>query len=260
MGYNHTYFGHAVQAWLDAGWLGKGKRIIEFGAQEFFSDPKETREHVRAFLMKNGFDPVVADGVIGKHLPKVQLIYEMLGIGYTAIDVDNALGSVFFDLNTFTTPPEWMGAFDFINDEGTVEHLINPINCFHVAHDMAKVGGIIRHSFPLTGWRDHGFFYPTPKFCAHMVGENGYELLEANALYTGHTPFEDPFFKVPTDRETPPVTDMWAVMIYRKTRDQPFVIPVDHVMGPTAEASTRRLRALYDGAQQRLHDPRPEEN
>ncbi len=181
MGYNHAYFGRAVQRWIDIGWLAKGHRLIEFGAQEFFDDVEQVRNGVRGFLLKQGFDPVVAEGIIGTGLPRVRLIYEMLGIDYTAIDVDGAFGSTFFDLNTYTTPKDWMGTFDFINDEGTIEHLVNPINCFHVAHDMAKVGGVIRHSFPLIGWREHGFFYPTAKFCAYLVGDNGYELLQAEA-------------------------------------------------------------------------------
>jgi hypothetical protein len=253
MGYSHKYFSGNVQAWLDAGWLGKGQRLIEFGAQEFFSDPEETRREVHEFLTSHGYDPLVADGIVGGRLPRVHLVYEMLGIEYTAIDVDDALGSTFFDLNTHTVPEEWIGKFDFVNDEGTVEHLVNPINCFHVAHDLTKVGGVIRHSFPLTGWRDHGFLYPTTKFCAHMVGDNGYEVLQAEVQFTGHTPFDDPFFKLIDP--APPVTDLWAFLIYRKTRDQPFVIPVDHVGGDTPTGARRRLREYYDKfAKTRLKD------
>ncbi len=162
----------------------------------FFSDLEETRRGVREFLLGHRFDSLVVDGIIGSGMPRVGSIYEMLGIDYTAIDVDNAVGSTFFDLNTYATPPEWLGTFDFVNDEGTIEHLVTPINCFHVAHDLVKVGGVIRHSFPLIGWREHGFFYPTTKFCAHLVGDNGYELLQADVQFTGHTPFEDPFFKL----------------------------------------------------------------
>ena len=253
MGYNHEYFPFSVQDWMNRGWLTPGHRLIEFGAQEFFSEPDETCRITRAFLIKNGVDSTVADGVVGKKLPSVAVIYEVLGIDYTSVDVDGAFGSTFFDLNAFAVPPEWMGVFDFINDEGTVEHLVNPINGFHVAHDMAKVGGIIRHSFPLIGWREHGFFYPTTKFCAHLVGDNGYELLRAEASFNRHTPFDDPFFKLPSG--APPVTDMWAELIYRKVLDQPFVIPVDHVGGPSAKSTKHRLREHYDRAARSRYSP-----
>jgi hypothetical protein len=82
----------------------------------------------------------------------VDAIYAALGIEYLAIDVDGACGSTFFDLNTFAAPAAWCSAFDFVNNEGTIEHLANPINGFHVAHDIAKVGAVIRHNFPLVGW------------------------------------------------------------------------------------------------------------
>lgn len=244
MGYDHSYFSGWVHQWLAAGWLAKGHRLIEFGAQEFFAEPEATRCDVRQVLVDHGYDPVVADGIIGSGLPKVRSIYEALGIDYTAIDVDGACGSTFFDLNTHAAPSEWVGTFDFVNDEGTVEHLVNPINCFHVAHDLARVGGVIRHSFPLTGWRDHGFFYPTTKFCAHLVGDNGYEPLMAEVQFSKHTPFEDPLFKL--IGPTPPVTDMWAFLAYRKVRDQPFVIPVDHVGGDRPTEARRQLRHHYD--------------
>ena len=124
---------------------------------------------------------------------------------------------------------------------------MNPINGFHVAHEMAKVGGVIRHSFPLIGWREHGFFYSTTKFCAHLVGDNGYELLTASAIMTASEPFDDPFFTYVIDEsleevvQRPPVTNIWAELVYRKRDDRPFVIPVDHVGGPDASKGRRKL-------------------
>jgi hypothetical protein len=251
MAYNHAYFRFQVQAWLDAGWLKPGHKLIEFGSQEFHSDLEETRREIATFLGKHGLAPTVIEGVLGTGFPQIHLIFGMLGIEYSSIDVDGARGSAFFDLNTFATPPEWQGVFDFVNDEGTIEHLVNPINGFHVAHEMAKVGGIIRHSFPLIGWREHGFFYPTTKFCAHLAGDNAYEILRARVLLNEHTRFEDVFFKDVFDETwspiaPPKVTNMWADLVYRKTSDRPFVIPVDHVDGPEAQKARRLLIGHYD--------------
>jgi hypothetical protein len=110
--------------------------------------------------------------------PKVASIYDAFGVNYTAIDVDSAHGSKFFDLNTSESPIYWRNTFNFVNNEGTIEHLVNPINGFLVAHETVKVGGVVRHSLPLIGWRDHGFLCPTTKFYAHLVGVNGYEPLQ----------------------------------------------------------------------------------
>ena len=99
MGYNQFYFLHLVQSWFDAGWLKPQQRLMEFGAQEFHSDLQETRREVGNFLSKHGLAPTVIGGVIGKGFPRIHLVYDMLGIEYSSIDVDGAHGSVFFDLN-----------------------------------------------------------------------------------------------------------------------------------------------------------------
>jgi hypothetical protein len=246
MGYFPRSYQIIVQPWLDAGWLKPGHRLMEFGAQEFYSEVEETRREVGAFLRGRG----LPESVLGDGLPQVRAIYEAMGIDYTSIDVDGTHGSIYFDLNTFATPAKWHNAFDFVSNEGTIEHLINPINAFHVAHEMGKVGGVIRHSFPLIGWRDHGFLYSTTKFYAHLVGDNGYELLRAAAVTTGRTPFDDPFFKEMIDQDSKPVappevTDIWGELVYRKTSDQPFVIPIDHLSGPNAGAVRHRLIENY---------------
>jgi hypothetical protein len=250
MGYSAEYFKNQIQLWLDGGWLKPGQTLIEFGAQEFYADVAETHREIGAFLSEHGLPEAKIKAVLGDGVPQIGTIYEALGIKYSSIDVDDAPGSTYFDLNSYTPPEYWRNAFDFINNEGTIEHLVNPINGFHVAHEMAKVGGVIRHSFPLIGWREHGFFYPTTKFYAHMVGDNGYELLKAKALLTESEPFDDAFFKQVIEHlrgpiERPPVTNIWGELVYRKTSDRPFVIPVDHVGGPDAAKARHRLNESY---------------
>jgi hypothetical protein len=239
MGYGPLYFPIHVQGWLDGGWLKPGHALMDFGAQEFNSGPCDS-----AFLHKHGL-PASAT---------IREIYETLGIKYHSIDVDGAHGSTFFDLNTGAQAPAWRGAFDFVNNEGTIEHLVNPINGFHVAHEIAKAGAVIRHSFPLIGWPDHGFVNPTPKFYAHMIGDNGYELLRAKALMSEPTQFKDALFKTVIDETkggdvvavAVPMTNLWAELTYRKTSERPFVIPVDHVEGLQADKARLLLRQRYD--------------
>jgi hypothetical protein len=256
MGYTAYYFQHAVQFWFDMGWLKPQQRLIDFGSQEFFADPALTRREVEAFLNSHGVPQDTITTVLGDGFPKVEAVYAAVGIDYMSIDVDSAYGSTFFDLNTFAAPPEWRNAFDFVNNEGTIEHLINPINGFHVAHEMAKVGGVVRHNFPLIGWTQHGFANLTTKFYAHLIGDNAYEVLRVTATVSEPTPFDDPLFTTcmaltglsdsPTKQIPPPdVTNIWGELVYRKTVDQPFVIPVDHVDGPDATTVRRRLNENY---------------
>jgi hypothetical protein len=234
MGYSAVALRQLVAHWLDAGWLKAGDRLIEFGSQEFHASPEAARDSVRAFLAGRGVPQGTIADVLRDPMPSVRRVYEAIGVQYDSIDIDGERDATFFDLNTWATPDQWLGVFDFVNNEGTIEHLTNPINGFHVAHEMLKLGGVARHSFPLIGWRDHGFLYGTTKFYSHLVGDNGYELLEARAyLMSEPAPFDDPFFKTVMDPdlneiEKPHIVDMWGTLIYRKIKDRPFVLPADH--------------------------------
>ena len=236
MGYDATTFPKVVQSWLDRGWLQSGHSLIEFGAQEFYEGTEaDICSGLTAFLGR----PI-------DRVPEIRTVYEAIGVKYSSIDVDGTHGSTFFDLNSCSPPLYWRGVFDFVNNEGTIEHLVNPINGFQVAHEITKVGGVIRHTFPLIGWREHGFFYGTTKFYAHLIGDNGYEKLSAIAVPTGQTPFADALFEsidLKGNPIPPPiVTDLIAELIVRKTSDRPFVIPVDHVLCPDAEFSAETIR------------------
>lgn len=260
MGYTAHYFQHAVEVWMDLGWLKPGQRLIDFGAQEFFADPTETHRVVGPLLTRHGASKDAIAAVLGNGLPRVAAIYDALGVDYLAIDADGAPGSTFFDLNTYEAPTAWHGAFDFINNEGTIEHLANPLNGFRVAHDVAKVGAVIRHNFPLVGWVEHGFANLTNKFYAHLVGDNGYEVLKAQATVSESTVFDCPLFKTcvsltgdnanPTKPIAPPmVTNIWGELVYRKIHDRPFAMPVDCVVGPDAVTVRKSLAENYH----RLH-------
>src|SRR5262245_40726907 len=125
MGYAPLYFSFAVERWLTKGWLKAGHRLVDFGSQVFDGDPEETRRLVFAFLQARGAKLESN----GDALPSVRSVWAAIGVRYESIDVDGN-ASRFFDLNTFATPADWRGDFDFVNNEGTIEHLANPINGF----------------------------------------------------------------------------------------------------------------------------------
>lgn len=256
MGYSSVYFPTHVARWLDQGWLFPGARLIEFGAQEFYCDPQAAREHTRAFLAARGKSAAEIEAAIGRSgtFP-VAAVYRALGIDYVAIDVDGAYGSTFFDLNTFAPPPEWLGAFDMVNNEGTIEHLINPINGFQVTHELLKPGGVARHSVPLTGWRDHGMFHATSGFYLAMLTDNRYELLEGRADGQPAKPWNDQLFKAAQPFD---VADLWGLIIYRKQIDEAFRPPADHLKTPHAGAIASRLAADWSAfSARRFHGDAP---
>jgi SAM-dependent methyltransferase len=241
VGYGAYYFPTHVARWLDEGWLFAGARLIEFGAQEFYCDPQAAREQTRTFLSARGKSPAEIEAAIGRSgAISVAAVYRALGIDYVAIDVDEAYGSTFFDLNTFAPPPEWVGAFDMVNNEGTIEHLINPINGFQVTHELLKQGGVARHSTPLAGLGDHGLFHATSGFYLAMLNENRYELLDARANFEPPRPWDDQLFKAAEPHDLPSV---WGSIVYRKQIDEAFRPPADHLVTPRAGAIASRRAA-----------------
>jgi SAM-dependent methyltransferase len=241
LGYSAAYFPAHVARWLDQGWLFAGARLIEFGAQEFYCDPDAAREQTRAFLQARGKSVAeIADAIGRSGTFPVANVYRALGVDYCAIDVDAKYGSIFFDLNTFAPPPDWVGAFDMVNNEGTIEHLINPINGFQVTHELLKSGGVARHSIPLTGNWDHGLFHPTGSFFLAMLNENRYELLDACAELQSARPWADELFRLAGGADIP---DVWGSLIYRKQIDDAFQPPADHLQTIGAAAIASRLAA-----------------
>jgi hypothetical protein len=238
MGYRENYFSQRVHQWQRSGWLPRGGRLIDFGAQAFSGEPALIKDDL-AGLGVNLDRPTVAEA------------YRALGIDYVAIDVDSSKGSLFFDLNAQAPPPEWIGAFDMVNDEGTIEHLANPMNALQVAHDLVKVGGVVHHSVPMLGYRKHGLFNPTPKLWSELMLANHYQPLQAfidfneedaSFGYTGFTVRDST--RKPCSQAR--ASNAWVTLAYRKTRDAPFVIPTDHLLFPLGSVVAENLRRNFD--------------
>jgi hypothetical protein len=260
VGYVADYFDVEVAAWMEAGWLGPGMRLMDLGGQEFYCEQEEARRHTARFLRQRGVSEVrIAAAIGGNDKLSIPSIYRALDIDHSSIDVDDKHGAVFFDLNAFAPPMEWRAAFDFVNNEGTIEHLINPINGFQVAHELLKVEGVARHSIPLTGHRDHGLVYPTVKFYTSLLGQNSYELLRATiSVRQSALDFIDPRFRVVREDGTPvtddiQMTDAWLHLIYRKTHPAEFRVPYDHLLVDDPSALGERLSGTYSAfSRQRL--------
>jgi hypothetical protein len=267
MGYGPEYFAGVVAKWITENWLPPNGRIVEFGAQEFYGDQGEARVETLKFLRSRGIEEAAIRAALPENEPvAVREVYRALGIDYLAIDVDGSFDSQYFDLNTFAPPIEWRAAFDLVNNEGTFEHLINPINGFHVAHELLKVGGVAIHSLPLTGWRDHGLMYPTVKFYAELFGANRYEILEASIL-VDQSPldFADSRFAV-LDLDSRPLKNIadlklinaWVKLALRKTTAAEFRVPIDHLAVNLSDELGRKLADNYASySRARLTENRP---
>jgi len=84
-----------------------------------------------------------------------------------------------FDLNSDPVPDQLKSHFDFVTNAGTTEHIFNQANCFKVAHDLTKVGGIMAHTVPFAGFENHGFFTYSMKLFTALAKKNDYACLDA---------------------------------------------------------------------------------
>ncbi len=81
------------------------------------------------------------------------------------------------DLNQ-PLPP--LGLFDVIINHGTAEHIFNIAQVFRSIHDACKVGGLMVHESPFTGWLDHGFYCLQPTLFYDVAAANGYEVVSVD--------------------------------------------------------------------------------
>jgi SAM-dependent methyltransferase len=118
-------------------------------------------------------------------------ITDLTNIEYNSIDVCPGLKTEILDLNFDSLPISMRGYFDIVLNFGTTEHIFNQWNCFEVIHDAAKVGGIIYHQLPASGYFDHGYFCYTPLFFREMATANGYEILDLFVTPAGESKIDE---------------------------------------------------------------------
>jgi hypothetical protein len=102
------------------------------------------------------------------------------GFEYVAYDIFEGYRTTIFDLNTGAVPAAERGSFDLVLNCGTSEHVLNQYNVFKVMHDAARVGGVMYHAIPMTGYLAHGYFTYTPMLFCDLALANQYEILKMN--------------------------------------------------------------------------------
>jgi hypothetical protein len=263
MGYAADYFEGRVRGWIDAGWLPLPGRLVDFGAQEFQGDSDEARRSVRDFLSHFGVANHQIDVICSAPGSlNIARIYRIIGVNYVALDTHRAKGVTDFDLNCFAPPTELVGRVDLVNNEGAIEHLINPVNGFQVAHELLKVGGVAAHSIPLAGHTNHGLMYPTLKFYNRLIAANNYELLLSEISIGRSQPHTDTRF-ILRDRHGRPFErrvdyfNAWLHFGYRKTSAAEFRCPFSHWADDQSGPLADRINADYAAfAGHRLTDRR----
>jgi hypothetical protein len=104
--------------------------------------------------------------------------------------------------------------------------LINQYLAMKTMHDLTKLGGIIYHDVPMSGYYEHGYFSYTPCFFRDLAAANRYEIV-LQAYAKTETPVIAPAFMREAGFPDPAFNDFGIEFGLRKTTDEPFRMPLD---------------------------------
>ena len=141
------------------------------------------------------------------------------------------------DLNT-PFPPELWNRYDLVIDSGTAEHCFNVREVLGNAVRALKVGGLVMHTLPMSGWAGHGFYQFSPDVFSSFYKKNGFD--EVEIMIELHIGFKTFYFEYDPDKPLP--GDFWGIpaqvfFVARKVRDvaeilnpnqSVFDLPMDH--------------------------------
>jgi hypothetical protein len=148
------------------------------------------------------------------------------GFEYRALDLIHGHSTILFDLNLHQPSKDLVGKFALVTNFGTTEHLINQYLAMKTMHDLTKLGGIIYHDVPMSGYYEHGYFSYTPCFFRDLAAANRYEIV-LQAYAKTETPVIAPAFMREAGFPDPAFNDFGIEFGLRKTTDEPFRMPLD---------------------------------
>jgi hypothetical protein len=159
-------------------------------------------------------------------------ITDLTNIEYNSVDVCPGLKTTILDLNFDFAPEDMLEHYDVVFNFGTTEHIFNQWNCFEFMHDTLKVGGVVYHQLPASGYLDHGYYCYTPLFFQEMAQANGYVIEHMAVTPAGESKID--VLGIPSMggdsllSESAPLGENNRVpalnihVILRKTKDAPF--------------------------------------
>lgn len=192
-------------------------------------------------------------------------LFEAIGMHYDSIDIAEGYKTTIVDLNVNPLPPSFIGAYDLVLNLGTSEHILHQLNTFKQMHDAIRVGGLIYHCLPSSGYHDHGYFTYNGRFFFDLAGYNKYELVDFSCdrgdsagdilasarQYSSH--FSVLGARLPALEQSfgafasaaSPIPDVSITVIYRKTSSTPFLMSLD--TNTTVGGVSDQIYRSYDG-------------
>lgn len=162
---------------------GENPSVCMIGKQDIYIDWKIFEKELILFGFE--YDENKLKSMRGIYPIDAFSFFEMLGFGkVSALDYSDYEGAdIVFDLNCRELPKEVKGAYDFVINGGTLEHVFDVAQALRNINELAKLDGIIYHIVPLAGWVEHGFYSFSPTFFIDYYKENECVIRQINMEY-----------------------------------------------------------------------------
>jgi hypothetical protein len=230
------------------GALPPGSSICDIGATQFFGH--HDQQAIRAFLNfyadkfslakrpdavpPEQLDAIANDGFLGDLLL-------LAGFQYKALDIFHATNTILFDLNIHAPGPDLIERFDLVMNFGTTEHVFNQLRAFQTIHTLTRVNGICYHDLPMGGYLNHALFRYDPLFFSTVLPANEYKKLFEEVTLGEKT-------RVPVEMRKlgysdPTYTNVGIEIVYRRTRPDPFRVPLDSTTALSIDPNFGNIQA-----------------
>lgn len=251
----------------ERGALPLGEPILEIGQANFYGDfdPRDMLPDIERFVTDKDrrdtltgmlaniseFTPygrmVVCEQQQWKGLDQalLALAQSIYGILFNTTSPTHAIdligeSTLKHDLNH---PVQGLATYSTVINHGTAEHIFNIGQVFRTMHDATRPGGLMIHESPFTGWIDHGFYCLQPTLFYDLAAANGYsiELMAIEHLASRsviHINDRGDFAELARRDQLPYNAMLFVAM--RKTKDEPFRIPMQGVYSAHASESMKQ--------------------
>lgn len=146
-----------------------GKQGITFSIEELNSWATEFNFRLEKSCFKNA---------LTENRPLTDVEFFM-SLGFKSVDSMDCSeyegASLICNLND-DIPTTLYNKFDVVFDGGSTEHMFNVPKAFENYNKMLKVGGLIIHSLPSTGYLDHGFYMFSPTLLYDYYSQNHWNI------------------------------------------------------------------------------------
>lgn len=234
---------HCLKELHRRGELPQGGALLEIGEANWYGDVPQSVLAADALRLGDCADP--DPGSLARLIEKSDDFFWLVKAIYclyfqttqvVSIDLSGTPDALKLDLNQQI---DLERQFSTVYNHGTLEHLFNPCEALRTMHNHCRVGGLMIHESPFTGWIDHGFYTIQPTLYFDLAAANGYQMVFMAVTHIEHGSAveihsREQLLKMAAAGGVPNNSMLYVAM--RKVKDEPFKIPMQGFYAETLSA------------------------